>query len=222
MYKLIRQRRKSVTIHVEDDLNVVVKAPYSIAQREIDEIVIKHEAWIQKTIKEKKALAIQKDWLMNQEILYLGKRIPIRIEENPVAKPNVCIETDVMIITTPNKKDHFLIKKQLEAYTKEQALNLFTTLTEKYCSLLGCNYHTITIRRQKTRWGSCSNKGTLSYNIRLMSAPIEAIEYVVLHEVMHLIHFNHSPLFWQAIAKIMPDYKKWQHYLKEQGNILDI
>lgn len=222
MYKLIRQRRKSVTIHVEDDLNVVVKAPHSIPQKEIDQIVIKHEEWIQKTIKEKKALAIQKDWLMNEEILYLGKKIPVVIEEDPKAKSNVCLQQGVFIITTPNKKDHFLIKKQLETYTKKQALNLFTTLTEKYCRLLGCNYHTLTIRKQKTRWGSCSSNGALSYNIRLMSAPIEAIEYVVLHEVMHLIHFNHSPLFWQAIAKIMPDYKKWQQYLKEQGNILDI
>ena len=80
----------------------------------------------------------------------------------------------------------------------------------------------MTLRKQKTRWGSCSSKGGLSYNIRLMSAPIEVIEYVVLHEVMHLIYFDHSKAFWNAIAKVMPDYKTRQSYLKEQGNILDI
>lgn len=222
MYKLIRQRRKSVTIRIEDDLSVIVKAPYSVSQKEIDQIVAKHEGWIMRTIEEKKALTLQKDWLVTGEILYLGHKLKIEINEVSNEKIDVNLTPNSLIITTPNKKDHFLIKKQVEAYIKKQALNLFTALTEKYCSHLGCKYHTLTIRKQKTRWGSCSSKGALSYNIKLMSAPIEAIEYVVLHEVMHLIHFDHSPQFWQDIAKVMPDYKIWQQYLKEQANILDI
>lgn len=222
MYKLIRQRRKSVTIHIEDNLSIIVKAPYSISQKEIDQIVIKHEAWIKKTLQDKKELAKQKDWINNEELLYLGQKLHVYIHEAPTKKLEVSVTDGTLTIVTPNKKDHFLIKTQVETYTKEQGLKLFTTLTDKYCKLLGCDYRSLTLRRQKTRWGSCSSKGGLSYNIRLMSAPIEVIEYVVLHEVMHLRHFDHSPAFWAAIAKVMPDYKTRQQYLKEQGNILDI
>lgn len=222
MYKIIRQRRKSVTIHIEDDLSIVVKAPYDISHEEIDKIVTKHEVWINKTIRDKENLARRKDWLHNGEILYLGKKLQVCIDEEPTGKVAVSVADGVLTIVTPNKKDHFLIKTQLEMYTKEQALKLFTTLTDKYCNLLGCKYSSLTLRKQKTRWGSCSSKGGLSYNIRLMSAPIEVIEYVVLHEVMHLIYFDHSKAFWNAIAKVMSDYKIRQSYLKEQGNILDI
>ena len=222
MYKLIRQKRKSVTIHIEDDLSIIVKAPYSISQNEIDQIVIKHKAWIDKTLEEKKNLAKQKDWINNQELLYLGQKLCVVIQESMTIKPQVSIADGILTIVTPNKKDHFLIKTQVETYTKEQGLKVFTTLTDKYCHLLGCHYRSITLRKQKTRWGSCSSKGGLSYNIRLMSAPIEVIEYVVLHEVMHLRHFDHSLTFWASLAKVMPDYKIRQQYFKEQGNILDI
>lgn len=222
MYKIIRQKRKSVTIHIEEDLSILVKAPYTISDEEIDKILKKYENWIHKTLKDKEILAKQKDWLWNEEILYLGKKLKVCIDEDKTGKVTVSVADRIFKIITPNKKDHFLIKTQVDRYIKRQALELFTTLTNKYCDLLGCEYSSLTLRRQKTRWGSCSSKGGLSYNIRLMSAPIEVIEYVVLHEVMHLIYFNHSKAFWDAIAQVMPDYKIRQNYLKEQGNRLDI
>ena len=222
MYKIIRQKRKSVTIHIEEDLSILVKAPYTISDEEINSILKKNEKWIDKTLKKKEALAKQKDWLSNKEILYLGKTLQVCIDEDKMGKVTVSVTDDVFQIVTPNKKDYFLIKNQVDLYIKRQALELFTILTNKYCDLLGCQYSTLTLRRQKTRWGSCSSKGNLSYNIRLMSAPIEIIEYVVLHEVMHLKYFNHSKIFWDAIAQVMPDYKIRQNYLKEYGHRLDI
>lgn len=222
MYNLIRQKRKTIAIYIQDDLSVLVKVPFHMKQQAIDEFVSKHEEWITRTIHEKKELASQKDWLTKGEILYLGNTLKVEIEESTSVKPGIVITETDFIIVTPNKNDHFLIKKQVETYTKKQALALFTQLTKEYCSQLGCQYERITVRKQKTRWGSCSMRGALSFNIRLMGAPLDVIRYVVLHEVVHLIHFNHSTSFWNTIEGVMPDYKAKQNYLKEHANILDI
>lgn len=85
-----------------------------------------------------------------------------------------------------------------------------------YASLMGVTYGRITIRNQKTRWGSCSSKGNLNFNCRLMLAPKEAIDYVVVHELSHRKKMNHSPAFWAEVEKFFPDYRKWRKYLRTQ------
>lgn len=222
MYKLVRQKRKTLAIYIQDDLTVLVKAPYTINSKMIDEFVAKHQEWINKTVEEKQQRLQAKDWLAKREILYLGDKLAVEIEESLTLKSTITTSDKHFIIITPNKNDLFLIKKQVEMYMKKQALKLLTQFTQEYCDLLGCKYEKITIRKQKTRWGSCSARGTLSYNVRLIGAPIEVIRYVALHEVVHLIHFDHSKAFWHTIEQIMPDYKLRQNYLKENANILNI
>ncbi|MEF9959867.1 MAG: SprT family zinc-dependent metalloprotease [Niameybacter sp.] len=222
MYTLVRQKRKTMTISIQDDLTVLVKAPIGITKQSIDVFVSKHQDWIEKTIQAKTVQANKRDWLSNGEILYLGSYRKVYIEEKLGVSPNVCVAKEQFIITTPNKNDTFLIKKQVETYTKEQALELVTQFVQMYSHLLGCQYKSITIRKQKTRWGSCSAKGALSFNVRLMGAPLDVISYVALHEVAHLIHFDHSVAFWHTIEAVIPDYKIRQDYLKKHANILDI
>lgn len=84
----------------------------------------------------------------------------------------------------------------------------------------GGSYDKITIRDQKTRWGSCSSNGTLSFNYRLMLAPPKILDYVVVHELCHLKHMNHSPAFWHAVEDVLPDYRERKQWLKEHGSEL--
>lgn len=84
----------------------------------------------------------------------------------------------------------------------------------------GGTYEKVVIRDQKTRWGSCSSNGTLSFNYRLMLAPPQILDYVVVHELCHLKHMNHSAEFWNAVEQILPDYKERRKWLKEHGNDL--
>lgn len=86
--------------------------------------------------------------------------------------------------------------------------------------LTGGTYTKITIRNQKTRWGSCSQTGTLSFNYRLMMAPPAVIDYVIIHELCHLTHMNHSKAFWNQVASVMPDYATHKRWLKEHGHEL--
>lgn len=78
----------------------------------------------------------------------------------------------------------------------------------------------VRVAMQRTRWGSCSSRGTLSFNVRLYLAPPEALDYVVVHELCHLVHMNHSKEFWALVESIMPDYKVWRRWLRENGNSL--
>jgi hypothetical protein len=97
-----------------------------------------------------------------------------------------------------------------------------TARVEYYHSLTGGNYTSITIRDQKTRWGSCSSRGTLSFNYRLIFAPDKVLDYVVVHELCHLTHMDHSKNFWNMVESIMPDYRTCKQWLKEHGNELNL
>lgn len=111
-------------------------------------------------------------------------------------------------------------KKALEDRYRKAAKEYIPKRVAFYQSFVEKSYERITIRDQKTRWGSCSSKGTLSFNWRLMLAPPAVLDYVVVHELCHLMHMNHSKAFWNAVEEIMPNYKIHRKWLKENGNKL--
>ncbi len=102
----------------------------------------------------------------------------------------------------------------------DEAMRVIPEKTAYYAPLVGVQYGRITIRNQKTRWGSCSSKGNLNFNCLLMLAPPEVLDYVIVHELCHRKEMNHSPRFWGEVAKIMPDYKKHEKWLKTEGTKL--
>ena len=140
------------------------------------------------------------------------------------------------------EKQHWIITRYLEMQEKEKnrpISNLTdtqrTALEKRYINaakeyfpkrvayfqqFTGGTYNRITIRDQKTRWGSCSAKGTLSFNWRLMLAPPAILDYVVVHELCHLTHMDHSPAFWQAVGEVYPDYCAARKWLKDHGQEL--
>ena len=100
----------------------------------------------------------------------------------------------------------------------DQALEIISTRVEDFAKIIGVTYGNITIRNQKTRWGSCSSKGNLNFNCLLMFAPPEVLDYVVVHELCHRKQMNHSKAFWSEVEKVFPDYKKSIKWLKEEGS----
>ena len=103
---------------------------------------------------------------------------------------------------------------------REQARKLVTTRVRYYAPIIGVTYGQIAIRAQHTRWGSCSSKGNLNFNCLLALVPPEVLDYVVVHELCHRKELNHSERFWQAVERILPDYKAHRKWLKENGNQL--
>lgn len=156
-------------------------------------------------------------------------RVPLRISDREIRH----LLTD---------RQNWIITKYLEQQQKQARMPVSdltdtqrAALTQRYIAaareyfpkraahfqqFTGGTYSRITIRDQKTRWGSCSARGTLSFNWRLMLAPPAILDYVVVHELCHLTHMNHSPAFWQAVEAVCPDYRESRRWLKEHGQEL--
>ncbi len=118
-------------------------------------------------------------------------------------------------------------RTEVEPLTQEElnrladlALQVLPKRVQLYASVMGVTVGKITIRCQKTRWGSCTREGNLNFNCLLMLAPEEVQNYVVVHELCHRLEMNHSKRFWAQVAKVMPDYKKQEIWLKENGSLL--
>ena len=122
------------------------------------------------------------------------------------------------IICTSERKRYYIMKKFTEqeiAELKKQAKKYIPGRVDYYAAQMHVSYGRIAIRCQKTRWGSCSQKGNLNFNCLLMKLPPEIIDYVVVHELCHRLQMNHSPKFWAEVEKVLPDYKKYRKWLKE-------
>ena len=112
-----------------------------------------------------------------------------------------------------------LTREQLQTLA-EEALAFIPDRAAYYAPLVGASYGRITIRAQRSRWGSCSSKGNLNFNCLLMLVPAHVLDYVVVHELCHLRELNHSPRFWAEVERILPDYKVSRTWLKEHGDSL--
>jgi hypothetical protein len=102
----------------------------------------------------------------------------------------------------------------------EQALKEIPPRVRHYADLFGVTYGRITVRNQTTKWGSCTAKGNLNFNCLLMLAPREVLDSVIVHELAHRKHMDHSKQFYEEVLKVFPDYHKWDKWLKDNGGIL--
>lgn len=156
-------------------------------------------------------------------------RVPLRTSEREIR--HILLEKQHWIIThyleimekAKSRPSSDLSDTQRSALEKryiEAAREYFPKRAAYFQTFTGGEYHRITIRDQKTRWGSCSAKGTLSFNWRLMLAPPAVLDYVVVHELCHLTHMDHSAAFWRAVELVCPDYRIHRKWLKDHGHEL--
>ena len=117
----------------------------------------------------------------------------------------------------PLEKRQEVIRKKLEQWYIIKAKEIIHERLELFIAKIGVKITTVRFKNQKTRWGSCSQKGNLNFNWKLVMAPTYIVDYVVVHELCHLIQMNHSKEFWQQVGRQIPDYKERRKWLKENG-----
>ena len=115
------------------------------------------------------------------------------------------------------KNDHIITTDEMRRKGRLLAKKKISEKVEYYANFMGVTYNRISIREQKTRWGSCSSQGNLNFNWKLILLPDEIIDYVVVHELAHRKEMNHSKNFWNIVERIIPDYKECRKYLNRQG-----
>ena len=125
-------------------------------------------------------------------------------------------------IFVPSSRPEAVLRALIRKALSEEALREIRRLIAEHAPALGVQPGRIAIREQKSRWGSCSSKDNLNFNWKLMLAPPEALEYVVVHELCHLIEFNHSAKFWRLVESRMPEYELAKKWLKDHGKMLEI
>ena len=125
-------------------------------------------------------------------------------------------------LTLPHPQDEDSVRAALKQALSRRALERIRQRLDEYAPGIGVPYGRVAIRDQKSRWGSCSQKRNLNFNWKLIMAPEEALTYVVIHELCHLIEFNHSARFWSLVKSRMPEYEFWKKWLKDHGKELGV
>ena len=144
----------------------------------------------------------------------LGKNYQLIFREGRTKQ--VKTEDNTLLIFHPYDGHH----KLLTLWLKQRALHFLADQSKQYAKLLQVKVQKVRVREVRSRWGSCSHKGNLSYSWRLIFAPLEVTQYVCAHEVAHLVHMNHSPAFWNTVALICENYKDHRNWLRSNGHTL--
>ncbi len=187
---LINPRLKHLSIHIHPQKGIIVKNP-GFSMHKVHSFVVQKAAWIfQKTTLMNARFSLKSLFEHEGKVLYLGE--PIYLHVNLT----------------------------LEAFYKEKTPLHVKPLVEKWAFLMGVKVQSITFRKTKRRWGSCSHKAELSFALSLAQLPLEAMEYIVIHELSHIKHPHHQQTFWHCVAEYMSDYKEQEAVIKNYSPTL--
>ena len=207
-------KRKTLGLIVERDKSVVVLAPTGTSQETVDVFVNKKKFWLFEKINYSPKFGEPKPeapFISGKAIPYLGKNYKLDV----IIEPLEGIVFDGKFLLSQQNLQ--LGKAILEQWYKQKAKEKITPMVEQYAKRLGVEYNDILISDLKYRWGSCTLKGNLNFNWRLIKAPQFVINYIVIHELAHLIELNHSDRFWNIVMVQMPNYVEAKEWLKENG-----
>lgn len=223
-YKIVRRKRKSVGISVSHEQGVIVTAPNWVTLKQVKELIDKKADWIisRLNLLEKEAAENRPKVFETGEVLsYLGDNYLISIapKKGKIQLNGSLIEICFIKGVDP-AQDQDRIRDKIKVWYKERAKEVFRERIEKFADELGVKPQKLFIKEQKTRWGSCSSKGNINLNWRLILAPMGIIDYVIVHELAHLRHMNHSKEFWATVESVLPDYGARRRWLKQNNHNL--
>ena len=214
------RKRKTMSIRIDHTGRVLVAAPRGLAQDKIIELLKSKSKWILNKLKEVEEIGyeeVQKEFVDGEFFMYLGENYPLHIEiYDCIKKPEISMVQNRIYIRTP-KNDSELLKKAMEKWYREKCFMTIRQRVDYYKEFVGKEPNNIKVKEQKKRWGSCTSRGDILFNWRCIMAPMEVVDYIVVHEMCHLIHMNHSKMFWQLVESVIPDYKEKRDWLKKYG-----
>jgi len=207
-----------MNITIDRNNNIVITAPEGMSVSDINAIVTKKKLWIFNKLKTKSKYYIDtssKETVSGASLMYLGHKYKLLLSNDKIEG---VIFSDKFIVSILNKsKAQDLLYKWYLA----QAKKLFREKVGLYSNSLGVNPVKVVIRNLKYSWGSCSPNKNITLNWKLIRAPLYVINYIIVHELAHLIELNHSAEFWNIVGVQVPEYNKAKRWLKENGGMLE-
>ncbi len=228
-YKVIRSKRVTAgaTISVHPERGVTVRAPFWLPAFAIKKFVEEKSDWIIKHLSVNTPKSPEKKYEPGENHLYFGREYPLtlRHRDHP-GRTSVEIAGEVLVATIykgyEGEKRRTEIQDGILRWYLETGIQVITEKVNYYSEQIGVEYSRIDIKKVSTIWGSCSPDNKLCFNRKLIMAPHEIVNYVVIHEVCHMVHRNHSSHFWGLVAKYDPRYKEHRRWLHRNHLLLSI
>ena len=220
-FETIRTDRvKSASIDVEDNL-VKVTVPKNLSDERIEELIKGRILWIKQKLALQATAIISKpkEYVDGEAFAYLGRNYRLKCANG--SEESVKLKSGYLNVTTKNgKRNSEHIKVAIEQWYRTKALSRLIDKTRRYSAILKVEPTSINLKDYKAMWGSCSPKGVVSYNWRIILAPHKIVDYIVVHELCHLIEPNHSSKYWKQVRSVIPDYENSKEWLKNNGSSL--
>lgn len=207
---VVRSRRRSLSLHIQPDGSVQVRAPFFALQRHIDQFVREHRDWIDTHLHKIQVAATLK---AENEYLFLDQRLKV----TPGNYTQIQVEGEQLFFP---QSLLFRKEKEIDAWYQREARSLITKQVEKFSQEMGAHYRGLTFSDTTSQWGRCSHDNRLQFSWRLIMAPLLVINYVVIHELAHTVHKNHSRAFWSMVRNYNPSYRQQLKWLKDHGRTL--
>jgi predicted metal-dependent hydrolase len=213
-YTLIRQKRRTIAVGVSDFGEVMVKAPDWVGKPEIDKFLFQKESWLQKRLDHVRENTNAVNTLFSKgKILYLGGMLSV--EKKPRVRARVA--SNVLLVNSLEP-----IEKQVYSVLKKEARTVIQDLINELEPSMKVLVKSFRLKDNSTNWGSCSARGNLNFNWRVVMAPLEVLRYLVIHEMSHLKHMDHSDRFWNFVAEFDTDWEMHDKWLKDNGSVLRV
>jgi predicted metal-dependent hydrolase len=221
-------RRRTVAISIHPEQGLVVYSPARLSLKWLEEVLQEKAGWIlSKTqeVEDARALISTPRWEAGESLPYQGGSLPLRISHDPTPT-GVRLEDEALILNLPFEFPEFVtperVRLELVGWYREQARRVLNNRVAHFQGHTGLRARVVRIKDQKRRWGSCSAEGALNFNWRLILAPPDILDYVVVHEVCHLRMLNHSAEFWRLVGSVLPDYRERRAWLRHNGIFLSL
>jgi len=219
--EIIRTNRtKSASIEIDGD-TVKVIVPKNLSDKRIEDLVLQRTPWIRQKLKILSEVVTPnpKEYVNGENFTYLGRNYRLKLISG--SHQGVKLKNGYLQVSYPKTLSgaelNGFVHTSLEEWYKAHALNRLTEKTKRYSQMLGINPNTIKVRDYKSRWGSCFISGKISYNWRIIIAPHHIVDYVVVHELCHMLEHNHSPKYWRLVGSIIPNFRQCRDWLKVNG-----
>ncbi len=208
-YQLIRSKRKTLSLQINSNAELIVRAPNRLSVKKIEQFIDEKSNWIEKKSTSVDAKKPQKhSYIEAEKFLYLGIEYPLNV--NISHTKGLSFDGKMFSLNVGGKQE-FL------AWYKTAFKNVALPRLDYYADLYQLNYQQVRLKTQKTLWGSCSGANNINLNYLLIMAPMSVIDYVIVHELAHTKIKNHSKDFWQLVESILPKYKASKSWLKNNG-----
>ena len=220
-------RARRLRMQMDNDGKLTLVVPWLVSKRSINIFVRSNTKWIKKQlskVEKQKELRPKFKYRTGDMFYYFGEQVELIIKPSDRKRPTIKVRDNKMLITLYRKIGELdgikAVKKAIENFYRNKAEEVIHDRLQFFNEHYGFPYNRVTMRNQKSRWGSCSRLRNLNFNWRLIMAPIEVIDYVVVHELCHLKEMNHSSRYWKLVDEEMPNHKEMRKWLRDYHYLL--